>query len=109
MAKKQPPVLPTTIRVLGAPHKIEWESQALAEGDYGDYDEHEHVIRIGNRRVAVTTVHELTHAILNVSGLSSILDDKQNEAVCAAMENGLTPLVPFLSRVVKMHPEAPKK
>lgn len=42
---------------------------------------HEH-----SRRVLL---HELTHAVLNITGLSMLLEDKQEEAVCTAFEGFL--------------------
>jgi Zn-dependent peptidase ImmA (M78 family) len=34
-------------------------------------------------------LHELNHAILEITGLSSVLEDKQEEAVCTALESYL--------------------
>lgn len=38
-------------------------------------------------QIRKTLIHELIHANLSISGLSNILEDKLEEAVCTALEN----------------------
>jgi hypothetical protein len=40
-----------------------------------------------------TLFHECMHACLSTSGLSALLNEKQEEALVIALENGLYPLV----------------
>jgi hypothetical protein len=42
-----------------------------------------------------TRLHEYLHAILHVSGLNNMVDDKLEEAIVQAIEHGLAPLVRF--------------
>jgi Zn-dependent peptidase ImmA (M78 family) len=48
-------------------------------------------------------LHELAHAFLNITGLTQLLDDKQEEAVCTAFESYLdvfrsTEVISFLKK-----------
>lgn len=107
MAKKPAPALPTTIRILGIPHHIVWDAQDLPEEDFGGYDSDANppVLKIGAQKVASTLLHEIVHGILDASGMSTILGDEKDEALCVLLENGLLPLVPLLHRVMKARPE----
>lgn len=106
MPKKPSPPLPSAIRILGIPHAVEWNSSKLPEDEFGNYlpDQSPPMIHVGSEKILSTFIHECAHGILVTSGLAQVLPDGLEEAICAALENGLLPLIPLLARVHKLHP-----
>ena len=43
--------------------------------------------RLSGEELEQTYLHELTHVVLHVSGLNSLLNEELEEAICLAMEN----------------------
>lgn len=105
MAKKNPPALPPGIRILGMPHQISW-NHVFDDESFGEYDADTSppTIKVGNRKVASSFLHEIVHGILDTSGMSTVIGDEKSEALCIAMENGLLPLIPLLARILRQHP-----
>jgi hypothetical protein len=69
------------------------------EIEFGETDIYEHKIHFNPKQSAVqmhsTRLHEYIHAILQVSGVNELLDEKSEEAVVKAIEHGLAPLIKF--------------
>lgn len=106
MPKKPAPPLPSAIRILGAPHAVEWNSATIPEDEFGNYlpDQSPPMIKIGSEKILSTFIHECAHGIFVTSGLSQVLPEGVEEALCSALESGLLPLIPLLARVYKLHP-----
>ena len=85
-----------TITILGQKYKIVDKSM---EDQLGECDPDKRVLSIDPKQnddqYASSTLHEIIHASLYISGLSFILEEKLEEAVVRAVEHALHPLVTF--------------
>lgn len=96
--KPKGPSLPTTVSVLGVDVGVEWNAD-LEDGDFGQFLADVPMAKIGKRKVTQTFLHEMLHAIFYVSGQSEMMKEGQEEALIAALEHGLLPLIPLLARL----------
>lgn len=79
---------PKSKMILGERIKITWLKDDPAK-------EHEAIFYPGNMSIEIydtvywskSLQHELIHAAFYVSGLSELLDDKLEEAICSCLEN----------------------
>jgi hypothetical protein len=87
---------PTTVSILGKEFKIQYPKKID--------DGHTHGVTMGDSRLIKiasssddelfedTLLHETIHAILYTSGVSEMLDERLEEAIVIAIENGLSQL-----------------
>lgn len=62
------------------------------EGDHGRYCHDDRIIYLSDDPEAAkeqwpTLLHEMTHAVLTICGISEVLGTGQEEAICRALEN----------------------
>jgi Zn-dependent peptidase ImmA (M78 family) len=99
--------VPETVSILGydfalAISNVDTAGVPWKTGDdkeYGDTDIFDHKIHLNAdqspKQMHMTRLHEYVHAILQVSGINSLLDEKTEEAIAQAIEHGLAPLIRF--------------
>lgn len=66
---------------------------------HGEFSSDENLITIGEgSKLCPFRIlsHEMTHAGLMISGVSEVLDEKTEEAICVAMEGTFGPLLRLL-------------
>lgn len=92
---------PTTENILGQQFTVEYVPQKQLDS----HDEDVHGQTLGFRKLiqiresltgddlGATLLHEYLHAILHVSGWTYSLDDKVEEGIVTAIENGLWPIL----------------
>jgi hypothetical protein len=114
MANKEP----NEVAILGRRCPIMWDATLKAdpgeEVPWGEYDRHECRISIDKKVTDVeyrlrTLVHEMVHAGLDVSGLTEILDEKIEEALCIAMEQVVVPNIETLYKISRFIPKRREK
>jgi ssRNA-specific RNase YbeY (16S rRNA maturation enzyme) len=91
-------VKPSRVSVLGYEMKIVYApigQQPEALDGNMTFDDRTITIdtKLVGKQLEDTLLHEIIHAILHISGLAFLLDDKSEEAVVRALEHGLSPLV----------------
>lgn len=82
------------IDVMG--HRIKIEHKSIDDESHGDYDRDKLVIRINPDSTAdkdSTLFHEVIHSIMELSGLSEVLEDKLEEAITRCIERNLYPIL----------------
>ncbi len=88
--------------VMGIPHQFTWTREEMREDsktDMGETREESRTINVNSEQhlsstgIEGTVLHEIMHAVLDVSGHSSALDDKTEESLVLALENGLHPII----------------
>lgn len=101
------PKIPRSVSILGYPFSLtvsptDTAGEPWKKGDdkeFGETDIHNHKIALNPDQSAdqlqSTRLHECIHAILQISGLNNMMDDKLEEAIVQAIEHGLAPLVRF--------------
>lgn len=101
-------ILPDSLSVLGIDVTLEQKKLKGAKGEFNGAIE---TIAINPDFscdiIKRSLVHELVHSILYFSGIHNLVDLKTEEAICDAVETGLTPLVEF--KFEKRGAEAPPK
>lgn len=97
--------IPVKICVLGEWIPIIYQDYLEAEDGTvcdGYFDTSNCEIRLNStlpiQRIKQVLIHELTHAIMDITGLSDILTDEQEEAVCKANERSFGNLMSFDTR-----------
>ena len=88
---------PTAVPILGQSFDIAYKEHLQEDGEdvYGQTDTKEFNIGIDKKSnkdpktFEATLMHETIHGILGVSGLNELLDEKLEEAIVVAIENGL--------------------
>ena len=72
----------------------------LGDGMYGEYSYARRTIYMNTNRKAhwshSVLLHEIIHAILDISAITIILPKKWEEMIVCAIENGLKPLIRFI-------------
>ena len=97
-SKKKPKEKPwSKLPVAGYEVNIRW---AEMEGKWGDFDLDEKTVRLSTELQKKPVefqyeilVHELTHASLGLTGLSEVLGDDTEEAVCRNVQQILFPVL----------------
>lgn len=83
---------PDKVIVMGKEFTVNYPKR-IASGHYGYTLPDQGQIKINSklegRELTCTLFHEMAHAALHVAGLTQILDDKTEEAVIRAIENGI--------------------
>lgn len=101
LTKRNLTKFPDTIPILGIPFEIQYPKVVKDEDGEelsGDCDVNHRRLRISTteneteEQAESTLLHETIHGILGVSGVSALLEDKVEEAIVLALENGLSPL-----------------
>ena len=97
---------PTEVLLLGVKHTIEYienkSESDHSDKEYGETDTQDHHIKIflsshkSEEAIQSTLLHEYVHGILGVSGLGYLLDEKLEEAIVVAIENGLKGVVKII-------------
>ena len=92
---------PKSVCVLGQDFSIEYKPKVVV-GDndecYGLTHVKDFTIQISStenktpEQMEATLLHEVIHAVLGVSGLTELIDDKTEEALVVSLENGLKEL-----------------
>ncbi len=99
MPRKTRPI--DKVVILGVPFEIRYEERKAAKGgDLGEVDSDDRIIRVDSSQakddLEATTLHEVLHAILHISGMVHLLPNgKLEEGIVRALEAGLRPLVTF--------------
>lgn len=82
--------VPAQIEIMGKWHEFEYKDDKEMPDDYGQYKAHDEKILIRKEKdqtMFEASIHELFHALLEQSGLTIVLDDKMEEAVCHVSEH----------------------
>lgn len=98
--EKQPKEI--AINVAGYPVSLEQVVNLKSlSGDYGSFEEHEdaagkhYVVKVDanleGHALFSTLAHELTHAVLHISGVANLLTEKTEEAIVRSIEHFLLP------------------
>lgn len=83
--------LPTSINILGTWVKIKYVDNIPSENYYlhgiFEADKNQITIRIADSATMYKTlIHEMMHGVFAYSGLGQVIDEKQEEAICCAIE-----------------------
>lgn len=88
------------IELMGVELDVRLVSPEQLDDAYGAYTNMQELIildeTLKEKQLQRVLLHELVHATLNLTGVSEILEDSQQEAVCVALEN----LVPLITKQV---------
>ena len=86
-------VLPETISLLGKELSVSRKPLVDCYAEY-KHDSNEILVdtKCPEHLVWGVLLHEITHAILTITGVAELLDEKLEEAICVSMEN-LGPIV----------------
>lgn len=89
--------LPPSIIISGHTVTIKYIDTEDHEGDqWGDFNIDKDEIRIWTRGcddVEEILIHEIMHAVIGYSGLTGVLTDEQEEAICRLVQYQLYPLL----------------
>lgn len=92
-----PKNLPQSITICGKTVTIKYIDTEDHEGDqWGDFNIDKDLIRIWTKNcpdVEEILIHELIHAVIGYTGLTGVLTDDQEEAICRAMQYQLYPVL----------------
>lgn len=92
---------PKQVMILGRKVKLQF---CDLDGDFGQFTELPHTIKIQQGMDAATVhrvlIHEMVHAALAIGGLSSYhLSDKVEESICTLMETAIPDIMKALKRM----------
>lgn len=89
---------PTSVCILGQDFEIRYVDD-MSDSQYGEMTGWDRVIKINSRlkgeELHATTMHEICHAILFITGWSEKLGDEEEEGIVRALEHGLAGLYKF--------------
>lgn len=81
---------PTSVSVMGSRITIEYTGERLDDDSSGIFDPENLSIKIHDTvYYDRTLLHEVCHAVFYLTGLTSLLTEEMEEALCTALENGL--------------------
>ena len=79
---------PKSVTIFGKEIKVE-VTDNLDDDVLGEFRAQEKIIYLSDFAGKETLLHEVAHAALHYSGISEMLDEKLEEAICTCMEYGL--------------------
>lgn len=74
------------------------QDSSLEKDCHGETDVENLEIRLNPRHAStsrITLLHEIIHVSLGISGVSELLEDKQEEAICRCLEYALLDYINF--------------